>query len=259
MFARAQGIQFALSRFGDDASAVWAGTESVRRSNEFVELQRLVHLWIRKGRDQMVAHLAEFLIQQGNTLGSVLDHLLAPVMRAIGHGYMEGEVSVGEEHLMTQTMRDALIALTFSASVPVSTVRSETARALVGSISGDAHELGALMTRLVLVAAGWNVSYAGLNVPTEEFAALQAAGSYDLVCISLTPPRGIAEVKAAAKLLDRLADPERPYNLVFGGACLNPDEVPHPDAKSIREQVLFNKLEPFEDWARAVDPLNEPR
>lgn len=249
-FAEGQDIQLPLRSFGEDAGFVWDGLERARR-DDAEALVKLTYRWLEKGFSYFPARLIAYLGEEGFSVGWILDRLIGPAMRRVGHGYLQGDLSIGDEHRMTQTMRDALVILRDGSDAGVPPNGSVKPAAVVGCTRGEVHELGALMVRLVLEDDGWRVIYLGLDVPTEEFAVQQAKHGASLVCISMMPPMGMTEAQAAMRFLDRMYDPARPYRLALGGSALGNDEDVDRAGVQIPDVQFFNKMEPFAAWVRA--------
>ena len=248
-FAQGQGIQMPLRHFGQDAARVWDGLERARRDDDFDGLTALTYGWIAGGRSTLPARLIEYLGEERFSLGRILDRLIGPVMSRIGQGYLQGTLSIGDEHQMTQAVRDVLVTLSTTADPAAKPNGTVKPVAVVGCARTEVHELGALMVRLVLEAAGWRVIYLGLNVPTEEFATQQTKHAAALVCVSMMPPMGLTEAQTMVHLLDRMYDPARPYRLALGGSALTDDALNDTGA-SIPNVRLFSRMEPFEAWVR---------
>lgn len=248
-FAHAQGIQLPLRYFGEDAGRVWSGLERAHQ-NEYEELAALIAEWLDHGWTSDLARLIEYLEHEGFGLAQVLDRLIGPVMRRIGDRYHRGALSIGDEHRMTQIMRDALLSL-HSSPTQASNGRVKPV-AVVGCARGEGHELGALMVRLVLEAEDWRVIYLGLDVPTEEFAAQQIKHGAALVCVSMMPPKGLAEAQTIMHLLNRMYNPTHPFRLALGGSALNNDANLDRSGVSIPDVQLFTKMEPFTTWVGSL-------
>ncbi len=249
-FAHDQGMPLPLRHFGEDAGHVWAGLERARREEDFGALADLTYDWIGQGNSRLPARLIEYLRTEGLTLGFILDRLIGPVMQRVGMGYHEGRVSIGDEHRMTQAMRDALVTLHTADEALEPPNEAVRPVAVVGCVRGEVHELGALMVRLLLEAEGWQVVYLGLNVPTEDLAAQQRKHHATLLCVSMMPPMGWAEAQTLMHLLDRMSDPAHPYRLAIGGSALNTDEALDLTGLTIPDVRLFGAIEPFVTWVR---------
>ncbi len=248
-FARVQDMALALRPFREHAERVWSGVEQARREDDLGDLVDLTYAWIEQVGSDLPPRLVPYLVEEGFPLGRIFDRLIGPVMHRIGQGYLRGDLSIGDEHRMTQAMRDVLVTLSAAGDLTMKSNGTVKPVAVVGCARGEVHELGALMVRLVLEAAGWRVMYLGLNVPTEEFAAQQTKHGAALVCVSIMPPMGTPEAQTMVRLLDRMYDPARPYRLALGGSALDAAALDGADV-SIPDVRLFGKLEPFEQWVR---------
>jgi methanogenic corrinoid protein MtbC1 len=249
-FSRERDLPYALGAFGDAAETVWAGTQALRKRGDYTVLVDLLYEWLHEARSTLAGALVTFLRRQGVPLPTLLDELLAPAMHRIGSDYHAGMLSIGDEHRMTHLVRDLLVRLHFEVEPSAG---AERPVAVVGCARGEVHELGALMSRVLLEAAGWRVVYLGLNVPTEEFAQQQRRREAALVCIAMTPPTGTPEAVVMADVLAHLYDGRHPYRLVFGGRAVSEDigdlvaDVPHPDVRA------FGRMERFAGWLAGLD------
>jgi methanogenic corrinoid protein MtbC1 len=249
-FSQERDLPYTLAAFGDAAEAVWAATQALQKDDDYAALVDLLYEWLREGRGALVGALAAFLRQQAVPLPALLDELLAPVMHRIGNDYHAGVLSIGDEHRMTHLVRDLLVRLHFEVEPQPDATRPV---AVVGCARSEVHELGALMSRVLLESAGWRVVYLGLNVPTEEFARQQQQHAAALVCIAMTPPIGTPEAVVMADVLTHLYDDRHPYRLVFGGRVVSKTigemvaNAPHLDVQA------FGRMVRFAEWLDTLD------
>lgn len=249
-FSRDRDLPYTLAAFGEAAESVWAGAQAVQKSDDYAALVDLLYGWLQEGRGALVRALAAFLQQQGTPLPALLDGLLASVMHRIGTDYHAGVLSIGDEHRMTHLVRDLLVRLHFEVEPSPDADRPV---AVVGCARAEVHELGALMSRVLLESAGWRVVYLGLNVPTEEFARQQQQHAAALVCIAMTPPIGTPEAVVMADVLTHLYDDRHPYRLVFGGRAVSEtigDTVAHAPHLDVQ---AFGRMARFADWLATLD------
>lgn len=252
-FANAQGIDLYLCNFGEDAGEVWGIMEQLKQKADFKDLTTLFFRWIYAGEIERTTHLIGYLISSGHKTGVVFDSLIGPVMKQVGIHYFEGTLSIGDEHRMTQVMRDILVTVSTTGILKPQQSSDAPRVAVVGCARGEVHELGALMVRVLLESAGWQVIYLGLNVPTEEFAHQQIKHGASMVCISLMPPMGAPEAYAMIRLMNRIYDEALPYRLVLGGSALR--EAQDLDTLNTRmlDVQLFNRMMPFQQWVEAIE------
>jgi excisionase family DNA binding protein len=250
-FASEREMSAPILDFGEFAERVWIGMEVAKREENFHILSKLVLEWINLGRSDLLESLLPFLADNGFSLGEAFDHVLGSAMARIGSLYTENKLSVGQEHRMTHHVRDALLGLRHSLHQRRNGSTVDDAQtAVVGCLRGEVHEIGSLMIRQILTSAGWNVVYLGLDVPTEEFVSQAREYDADLICISVSPPRGVPEAGDAINLINHLTSHEDHFRIAVGGALL-------PDNASIManghgESRFFSKTVTFERWLAEI-------
>jgi methanogenic corrinoid protein MtbC1 len=145
------------------------------------------------------------LLGVDTTLGSVLH----PLLQTIGDRWEKGDVTVAEEHLVTEAVRSRLGHLLGDAGGGVRGV------AVLGCAPGERHELGLMMASIAMRRDGWKIVYLGADTPVRDAAALAAKVSARVLGIS------IAIVERAASLERELRSAALPDELavVLGGAA----------------------------------------
>ena len=247
-FAYSHGLDCSLSTFSTHAPEVWKQLQAVKQSGDAGACAPLVHQWISEGDGQLIIPLLQCLLRIDVSVSALFDQLIGRVMRQVGLDYLSGKLSIGEEHRLSQTIRDMLVTLSTTRPLQAKDRDGATPRAIVGCMRGEVHELGALMVRVMLECHGWQVIYIGLNVPTEEFAALQKSHRASLVCVSMMPPVGLPEAMTMVRLLNSVYDPAQPYRLVIGGGAFTHGDQEQFDDSPIEEISLFGSMTPFESW-----------
>ena len=251
-FADAQHMDCALARFGESATSLWESVDKARSRGDFDGLGTLTYQWLRQGRRNDLSRLMQFLRGWDFDLAVIFDHVIGAALRQVGNDWAGGRVSTGEEHRMTQLTNDLLHELRLAQRADAYTTRPV---ALVGCSNGETHEVGAIMVRLVLEAAGWDAVYLGPNVPTEDYAHLQVKHDARLVAISLMPPRGEPDARNLMRLLARMYDPAHPYRLAMGGASLHNRTISEPQSSPYAEVRFFNDVQGFATWAGGLSAV----
>ncbi len=161
------------------------------------------------------------------TYERVVDDHVIPSLRALGHAWATGILSVAGEHVASNAILRRLAA-SFQASGPGP---DEGRSVLVGMPPGARHELGGLIFATALRRAGLPVTYLGADLPMDEWiAAVERTGAQAVVIGAVMPGDATAAISIATRL--RAARPE--VLIAFGGpAAPDPDEATTSSTRTI--------------------------
>ena len=129
------------------------------------------------------------LVDQAFALHGVddtLEKILRPLLETIGEHWQRGELSVAEEHLVTEAVRSRLGHLLSDAGGGV------RGTAVLACLPGERHELGLMMLAIGLRRDGWKVVYLGADTPVEaalDVAHRQSARVLGISCTVAQPDR----------------------------------------------------------------------
>jgi methanogenic corrinoid protein MtbC1 len=112
-----------------------------------------------------------------------LDLVAGPSLQMIGHGWNEGTVSVGQEHLATSVFRRVLGWI-----LRVYEVKDGGPHLVVATPPRYVHELGAMLAADTAAAEGWDVTYLGADLPVADILASARQADADGVALSLVYP-----------------------------------------------------------------------
>jgi MerR family transcriptional regulator, light-induced transcriptional regulator len=141
--------------------------------------------------------------------GRFMDAVVSPLCRRIGDGWHAGEVSIAQEHMATRVVQRVMGRLLVSLPVDAG-----AATVVVATVSGDRHEIGALLAAGAAALEGWRVTYLGADLPASEIAAAATDVSARVVALSSVYADGESLIRELRKLRELLpADVE----LVVGG------------------------------------------
>ena len=96
---------------------------------------------------------------EGHGLATVLDEAALPLLRAIGDGWAQGDVSVAQEHFASELLGGRLRALGRDWE------QGAGPRAVLACPSDERHDTGLLCCGLALRDQGWRVTYLGADTP----------------------------------------------------------------------------------------------
>lgn len=135
-------------------------------------------------------------------------NVVEPLLRRIGDGWASGELTVAQEHLVSEAIRGRLETRLAVARGGVRGI------AVLACAPGERHELGLLVAATLLRADGWQVAYLGADTPLAGVFDLAGRLDAKLVGISVTMEENVPP------LLDGLrAHRRRTFELAIGGAA----------------------------------------
>lgn len=147
------------------------------------------------------------------TLGGerFLEGLVAPLLVRIGERWRQGSVRPAHEHVAVAVVKQVLGWMLDRAR------RQEARRTVVvGTLSGERHELGALLAAAAAALEGWRPVLTGEDLPPEEIALAAESVGASAVGISVVSPDDWSALEVQARsLLDSLS---RDTRLILGGA-----------------------------------------
>ena len=147
-------------------------------------------------------------------------NVLTPCMITIGELWERNQLTVAEEHLAT-AITDRLIS-ELSPSFEDSAANTSVGTALIGSVEGERHILGARMLADLMRRQGWRVLELGADVPGHDWVKLAIRFHADLVAISVNM---LENLPSARMLIGELRAADANVFVLVGGAAfdLSPD------------------------------------
>ena len=216
-----------LDPFAPYQAHVFSAVLEAEDSGEFHRVHSLAMGWLSRGHLKRVGWLYQELGRRpGIPFPAFCDEGVRGLLEQIGLAWQEGRLRVGEEHLVTQTLMEALLHLRAGAHLGAAPLldadlpAGRVGTAVVGSMEGNQHHLGGLCVRLVLERFGWRVLYLGPDVPVEDFATLQRSRGAQLVCVSFASPAIQADVNRCVRILAEFYSRAHPYSLALGGGAI---------------------------------------
>ncbi len=146
------------------------------------------------------------------SLPGLLEGILLPLLCKVGEGWREGRLRIGQEHLASVAVRQLLERLRAARRAGPG-----APRLLSGTLSGQRHELGALMAALWAAESGWETIHAGADLPAEELALLAGRVQARVLALSISLPVDAGLVEELVRLQDLLQDQ---VEVVAGGPAL---------------------------------------
>lgn len=142
-------------------------------------------------------------------LETVLEEVVEPVLYEVGARWEARELSVAQEHLVSQAVRARLGHVLGDAGGGV------RGTAVLACAPGERHELGLMAVAIALRNDGWQVAYVGADTPIRDAVALAERVSAAVLGISVTIAERLSDLR---KALQRSKLPPH-AQLVVGGAA----------------------------------------
>lgn len=132
-----------------------------------------------------VAGFKRLLAQAVPTLGLArfITEVCAPVLQAMGEGWLRGRFQVPQEHWVSQCLQQSLHAA-IHALPPVEP--TQTPRVLLSTFPGEPHALGLLMVEGWLTLLGAQVINLGAQTPSADLAEASEHHHADVVALSFS-------------------------------------------------------------------------
>lgn len=164
------------------------GAQSLRQVHTHTtstEAEQLVEDGITAVKQLETRSMEDVLIRGAVALGQhgLLERVIAPMTRKIGELWRDGTIMAAHEHFASSIIRSFLarnskpFALNGIAPVLV-----------VGTPSGQLHELGAVMVAAAANDLGWRVVYVGASLPASEIAGSAVQHRAKAVALSIVYP-----------------------------------------------------------------------
>jgi DNA-binding transcriptional MerR regulator/methylmalonyl-CoA mutase cobalamin-binding subunit len=142
----------------------------------------------------------------------VANTVISPLVREIGERWHRGEISIAQEHFVSDIVRRLII----SASRGV--IRQESTPCLVlTTLSGERHELGILQCGWLAASRRFRTHYLGIDMPAAEVARFALDVEAHAVLISMVMPEQEVPMLRQVRELAELLNPR--CQLWLGGAA----------------------------------------
>ena len=111
----------------------------------------------------------------------ILGKWLLPSMEIIGEQFEKGDVFFPELLMAANAMKAAVALLKPELS---KTKGVTVGKYLIGTVPGDAHDIGKNIVIMMLEQNGWEVTDLGIDVPEEKYCEAVREGDYDILGLS---------------------------------------------------------------------------
>ncbi len=166
--------------------------KGVVRQRSFLELALMGDL-------RTTAEIVTSRLDTGESPTALVRNVLVPVQQQVGQQWQDNLISVADEHTATATVDNALSVLAYAVGLDSPGTRGRLA---VVCAEGDWHTLPARMAAQVCQWLGWEVTFLGGSLPSEDLSRWLDASRPDGLVVTAALSRfipGAARVCAAAE------------------------------------------------------------
>jgi methanogenic corrinoid protein MtbC1 len=204
-------------------------TQAARLPGDAITPELLAGL-LADGDDELASWVLEQALADSDRV-AVYDGLLADAMTLVGDRWENGQWSVAEEHLASQTL---LRALDRVRPRPGPDGRIGPLAVLAG-VAGEQHMLGLVCLGHVLTERGWTVSNLGADVPTPDLVRFLARNEARLLALSASDPERLDAVAAAVQAAR--ATRRRLPIMIGGRLTATPDQLRGLDVELVEPSL----------------------
>jgi methylmalonyl-CoA mutase cobalamin-binding domain/chain len=191
-------------------AAVAAGTGLPASGDEYDVVRQDVF----KGRHRDIVKHVQELLERGLPAGEVLERGLISAISVVGERMASGAAFIPEVLLAARAMAAAVDVL---APRLAETGEQQRGKVLIGTVSGDMHDVGKNLVVTMLRGVGFEVRDLGINVPREKFYAEIVAFQPDVLGLSSLLTTTMSEMRAiVAGVKERGLDAQ--CKVIVGGA-----------------------------------------
>jgi DNA-binding transcriptional MerR regulator len=148
-----------------------------------VSRELIIEKWIKaihQYDDEFLNHSFYEIWSKEGPLNFILEYS-APFVDRVGNGWVDGELTVGQEHFATANLSDFL-----SSRWRQLNIRKDGPIAVLSTLPEETHNLGLLMCAVVTSLAEFKVVYLGPNSPVEDIIKTTEDCEAQLLCMSLS-------------------------------------------------------------------------
>jgi 5-methyltetrahydrofolate--homocysteine methyltransferase len=199
--------------------AMWHGGLAVE-SDQFstgricMALKEQLYEKVISGDAEGVQELATQALQQGFQAGVLLNEVLIPAMADVGQRFECQEFFVPEMLVAARAMKRGVEVLRpqlVAAGIkPIGTV-------VVGTVSGDLHDIGKNLVIMMLEGTGFRVVDLGVDVSPDRFVASVHEHAPQLLCMSALLTTTMMAMKATLEALEEAGVRDQ-VKVMIGGA-----------------------------------------
>lgn len=191
---------------------------ALEKDTPHVGLAREFLLHVLEGNQRAAIDRVDRAAQQGVGIPEIHRYVLTPVLQELGRMWLMGEAGIAEEHVGSRTVEEAMVLLRRY----VQPKSSNGKVALVASVEGNLHDIGARMVGDQLEFRGWKTIFLGQSVPAQDIAMAAVVFKVNLVALSAGT---IHHTRSVSRTIEQIRTSSSQARVLVGGGpfALLPD------------------------------------
>ena len=157
---------------------------------------------ILNGNREKVVELVQAALDEGVDATEILDKGLIPGMEEVGRRFKANEFYVPEVLIAARAMSNVKEkdtrpgAMEVLESALAASGAKPKAKAVIGTVKGDLHDIGKNLVAMMLRGSGFQVEDLAIDVPAEKFIEAVKDTEAQLVCLSALLTTTMPQMKA---------------------------------------------------------------
>jgi len=182
-----------------------------------MEYLKIISETIKDGKPKYTERIVKEALEQGYTAKEILNHSFIPTMRDIGMRYKADEIYIAKVLSAPRSMKYGLSVLRpYMELSETKNIKHE--KIILGTVTGDLHDIGKNLVGLMFECAGFEVIDLGIDVSEKKFIrAVKDHPDAIVVCISALLTTTMDQMKHIVKSLNEM-EHRKNFHIMVGGA-----------------------------------------
>ncbi|MFC1565623.1 helix-turn-helix domain-containing protein [Candidatus Neomarinimicrobiota bacterium] len=217
-------------------------TSEHRQLNHLIQKHNIKELHLHLFNNAIKSHRdTVYLIITGLALAQyplykIFDELVTPVLHQIGELWEKGKLTISEEHIASDIIRDSILQIREIAILPT----EDKQKVFCFALDDDQHDIALKMIQILLEQRGFDVFYSGQSTPADSIEKLISFHKPTRVYLSCTyfdENWTNEQIEAKNSELSLIYNFSRKYNfeLFIGGSAFNQLNV---DYDIVKQRLL---------------------
>ena len=170
---------------------------------------------IETGKIKLISDLVLEAVSSGDDPMEILNRGMIRAMRIIGDRFSRGEAFVPEMLISAKTMKKGVDTLKPFLSKGATSVNGQV---IVGTVSGDVHDIGKNLVAMMIESTGFEVIDLGIDVSAEQFIqAIWDNENVRIVALSTLLTTTMPAMRAIVAQINQLSCRNR-FHIMVGGS-----------------------------------------